>query len=400
MMDYTLFGESHGPVVGVLLRHVPAGLTVDKEFLRQQMARRQAQGELATMRHEADEVEFLSGVFEGKTTGEPLVAIIRNREARSGDYEALRTLVRPGHADFTAFCKSGGHNDYRGGGHFSGRLTAPLVAAGTLAKTWLKEQNIIIKAQIIDEINLRERAKDAKAAGDSVGGQILCTVSGLPAGIGGVDWYEAVESEMSRHIFAIPGVKAVAFGAGEDFAQMRGSRANDAFRTDGERIWTASNHSGGINGGITNGMDVTCTVTFRPTPSIALAQETVDLSTMENTTISVEGRHDPCIVLRAAPAVEAAAALALCQLMESSGNDLPALRRQIDEIDEELLALLEKRWEVARTIGAYKKKRGLPVLDEEREEQVLRSRGELLPQYREAVEALWREIMKWSREVQ
>lgn len=400
MMDYTLFGESHGPVVGVLLRGVPAGLVPDTELIRADLLRRRARGELSTARREADEVEFLSGVFEGKTTGEPLVAVIRNGDVRPADYDALRTVARPGHADYTAFVKSGGCSDYRGGGHFSGRLTAPLVVAGGIAKSYLKGQDIEIKAQLIDEDALRVRAAAARSEGDSVGGQIQCSVTGLRPGIGGADWYAAVESEIARHVFAIPAVKAVGFGAGEAFAAMRGSQANDPFRTDGRRIVTATNHSGGINGGITNGMPVSFTVTFRPTPSIAKEQETVDFAAMENTTVSVTGRHDPCVALRAAPAVEAAAALALCQLMEPPADDLQALRLELDGIDAELTALFARRMDVSAAIGAWKKAQGLPVRDAVRETEVLNSRGDMAPDHRTEVETLYREILRLSREAQ
>lgn len=400
MMDYTLFGESHGPVVGVLLRGVPAGLVPDTELIRADLLRRRARGELSTARREADEVEFLSGVFEGKTTGEPLVAVIRNGDVRPADYDALRTVARPGHADYTAFVKSGGCSDYRGGGHFSGRLTAPLVVAGGIAKSYLKGQDIEIKAQLIDEDALRARAAAAQSEGDSVGGQIQCTVTGLRPGIGGADWYAAVESEIARHVFAIPAVKAVGFGAGEAFAAMRGSQANDPFRTDGRRIVTATNHSGGINGGITNGMPVSFTVTFRPTPSIAKEQETVDFAAMENTTVSVTGRHDPCVALRAAPAVEAAAALALCQLMGPPADDLQALRLELDGIDAELTALFARRMDVSAAIGAWKKAQGLPVRDAVRETEVLHSRGDMAPDHRTEVETLYREILRLSREAQ
>lgn len=400
MMDYTLFGESHGPVVGVLLRGVPAGLVPDTELIRADLLRRRARGELSTARREADEVEFLSGVFEGKTTGEPLVAVIRNGDVRPADYDALRTVARPGHADYTAFVKSGGCSDYRGGGHFSGRLTAPLVVAGGIAKSYLKGQDIEIKAQLIDEDALRARAAAARSEGDSVGGQIQCTVTGLRPGIGGADWYAAVESEIARHVFAIPAVKAVGFGAGEAFAAMRGSQANDPFRTDDRRIVTATNHSGGINGGITNGMPVSFTVTFRPTPSIAKEQETVDFAAMENTTVSVTGRHDPCVALRAAPAVEAAAALALCQLMEPPADDLQALRLELDGIDAELTALFARRMDVSAEIGAWKKAQGLPVRDAVRETEVLHSRGDMAPDHRTEVETLYREILRLSREAQ
>ena len=238
-----------------------------------------------------------------------------------------------------------------------------------MVKSWLKAQDIEIKAQLIDEKELRQQAEAAKAAGDSVGGQVRCTVTGLPAGLGGPGWREAVESELARHLFAIPAVKALDFGDGAALAALRGSQANDALRTDGTRVWTVTNHNGGINGGVTNGMPVTFTVTFKPTPSIAIPQDTVDLARMENCTVTVQGRHDPCIALRAAPIVEAAAALA-------------------------------RRQELSRDIGAYKAACGLPVQDPEREAQVLRSRGDLAPERREQVERLYETLMALSREEQ
>lgn len=188
-----------------------------------------------------------------------------------------------------------GANDYRGGGRFSGRLTAPLTVAGSLAKTFLKNADITVNAVVLEEEVLRRRAAEARKNGDSVGGQIRCTVSGVPAGLGGPDWRDTVESEISRHVFAIPAVKAIGFGEGEGFAALHGSEANDAFRTDGSRVFTETNHSGGINGGISNGMDIVFTATFRPTPSITKPQETVDLARMENTAVTVGGRHDSCV---------------------------------------------------------------------------------------------------------
>ena len=310
MMEYTIFGESHGPAVGVLIQNIPAGLPVDGELIHADLLRRKASGALATGRHEPDEVELLAGVYQGRTTGDALVAVLRNRDVRSGDYAALRDTPRPGHADYAAFVRSGGCNDYRGGGRFSGRLTAPLTVAGSLAKTFLKTLDITVNAVVLEEEALRRRAAKARENGDSVGGQIRCTVSGVPAGLGGPDWRDTVESEISRHVFAIPAVKAIGFGEGEGFAALHGSEANDAFRTDGSRVFTETNHAGGINGGISNGMDIVFTATFRPTPSIAKPQETVDLARMENTTVTVGGRHDSCVALRAAPVVEAAAALA------------------------------------------------------------------------------------------
>ncbi len=401
MLDYTLFGESHGPVVGVLLRHVPAGIPVDALQMERELLRRSPNGQLSTARRETDQVQFLSGVFQGYTTGMPLVMAIPNRDARSEDYDALRTVARPGHADYTAHVKAGGFQDYRGGGHFSGRLTAPLVAAGSIAKTALSARGVTVTAHIVDEDDLRRRAAEAKAEGDSVGGQIACAITGLPAGIGGPDWREAVESEIARHVFAIPAVKAVGFGEGEGFAALRGSQANDPLRTDGKTVWTETNHNGGINGGITNGMPVTFTVTFKPTPTIAKEQNTVDMARMTNVTLSAAGRHDSCIVLRAAPIVEAAAALALCQLWQEEPTEgLAGCRQEIDRIDEELVRLLTERFLVGRKIGKIKRESGQPIRDPEREKQVLQSRGDMSPAYRDAIETVFAAIMAQTREVE
>ena len=400
MMEYTIFGESHGPAVGVFIQNIPAGLPVDGELIHADLLRRKASGALATGRHEPDEVELLAGVYQGRTTGDALVAVLRNRDVRSGDYAALRDTPRPGHADYAAFVRSGGCNDYRGGGRFSGRLTAPLTVAGSLAKTFLKTLDITVNAVVLEEEVLRRRAAEARENGDSVGGQIRCTVSGVPAGLGGPDWRDTVESEISRHVFAIPAVKAIGFGEGEGFAALHGSEANDAFRTDGSRIFTETNHSGGINGGISNGMDIVFTATFRQTPSIAKPQETVDLARMENTAVTVGGRHDSCVALRAAPVVEAAAALAICRLLPADDGSLAGLRRQLDDVDEQMTALLARRLALAGEIGRYKAAQGLPVLDEAREKEVLARRGDLLPQRRQQVERLFRLLMAESREEQ
>ena len=400
MMEYTIFGESHGPAVGVLIQNIPAGLPVDGELIHADLLRRKASGALATGRHEPDEVELLAGIYQGRTTGDALVAVLRNRDVRSGDYAALRDIPRPGHADYAAFVRSGGCNDYRGGGRFSGRLTAPLTVAGSLAKTFLKTLDITINAVVLEEEVLRRRAAEARENGDSVGGQIRCTVSGVPAGLGGPDWRDTVESEISRHVFAIPAVKAIGFGEGEGFAALHGSEANDAFRTDGSRVFTETNHSGGINGGISNGMDIVFTATFRPTPSIAKPQETVDLARMENTAVTVGGRHDSCVALRAAPVVEAAAALAICRLLPADDGSLAGLRRQLDDVDEQMTALLARRLALAGEIGRYKAAQGLPVLDEAREKEVLARRGDRLPQRRQQVERLFRLLMAESREEQ
>lgn len=345
-MKYTIFGESHGPAIGVTLEGVPAGLELDMEAVQTELDRRRpGRDPLSTARDEADVPQILSGVFQGRTTGAPLTAVIWNSDQHSGDYAALRYTPRPSHADYAAYMASGGNNDYRGGGHFSGRLTAPLVFAGAVAKQLLATQGVRVGAHIScvygisdgaledtrDLIPLAEKAFPvlddgqgeemkaailaAKADGDSVGGAIECAVTGLDVGLGGPDFGRNVEGVFSQYLFAVPGVKGVEFGAGVAFAMMRGSEANDPFAVRDGVVVTKTNYAGGVNGGITNGMPVTFEVTMRPTPSIALPQETVDLSTGEETEIEIRGRHDPCIVPRAVPVIEAAAALAACELL-------------------------------------------------------------------------------------
>lgn len=323
-MRHIIFGESHGPAIGVTLEGVPAGIPLDMEFIRGEMARRApGRSPLATTRREKDEVRILSGVFEGKTTGTPLCAIIENTDTRSGDYAKLRELPRPGHADYTGIVRYGGYNDYRGGGHFSGRITAPLVFAGALAKLILRTRNVTISAEVCRMAGVDDPTPEqqeavilaAKAEGDSVGGAVRCTVTGLPAGLGAPDYGENTEGIFAQQMFAIPAVKAVSFGAGFGFADLRGSQANDPFYLDGGAVHTRTNHAGGVNGGITNGMPLVCQVAFRPTPSISREQDTVDLRTHADAKLVIKGRHDPCIVQRALPVVEAAAALAVCQLL-------------------------------------------------------------------------------------
>ena len=324
MIQYTIFGESHGPAIGVTLTGLPSGLVLNMEAVAAEMARRApGQDKTSTPRTEKDAVEILSGLFEGRTTGTPLCAIIRNTDTRSKDYSKLKDLPRPSHADYTASLRYGGCSDYRGGGHFSGRLTAPLVFAGAVAKQLLAQRGIAVESRIsmlggvadptpeqIDRIIL-----SAKADRDSVGGAVSCTVTGIPAGFGAPDIGENAEGIVAKHLFAVPGVKGIEFGAGFGFASMRGSVANDPFcMTDG-RVTTVTNHSGGINGGITNGMPLCFRVAMRPTPSIARPQQTVSLSRGEAAELVIEGRHDPCIVKRALPVIEAAAALTVCELM-------------------------------------------------------------------------------------
>lgn len=346
-MNYTIFGESHGPAIGVTLTGVPAGLELDWAAIEKDMARRApGKSPLATARKEADQVQVLSGVFEGKTTGSPLCAMIANTDTRSADYSKTRDLARPGHADYPAHVRYQGFNDYRGGGHFSGRLTAPLVFAGAIAKQILAQRGITVGAHIssIYGVNdealedwdtlkgvadkdfpvlndekgqeMQEAILEAKEEQDSVGGSIECGVFGLPAGYGSPDFGENAEGIFSLYLFAVPAVKAVAFGAGTAFSLMRGSEANDPLYVDEHgNVGAEQNCAGGINGGITNGMPLVFEVTMRPTPSIARTQFTIDMNRMEHAELELQGRHDPCVVPRAVPVIEAAAALAACQLL-------------------------------------------------------------------------------------
>lgn len=346
-MNYTIFGESHGPAIGVTLTGVPAGLELDWAAIEKDMARRApGKSPLVTARKEADQVQVLSGVFEGKTTGSPLCAMIANTDTRSADYSKTRDLARPGHADYPAHVRYQGFNDYRGGGHFSGRLTAPLVFAGAIAKQILAQRGITVGAHIssIYGVNdealedwdtlsrvadkdfpvlndekgqeMQEAILEAKEEQDSVGGSIECGVFGLPAGYGSPDFGENAEGIFSQYLFAVPAVKAVAFGAGTAFSLMRGSEANDPLYVDENgNVGAEQNCAGGINGGITNGMPLVFEVTMRPTPSIARTQFTIDMSRMENAQLELQGRHDPCVVPRAVPVIEAAAAMAACQLL-------------------------------------------------------------------------------------
>ncbi len=356
-MKYTVFGESHGPAVGVVLEDVPSGIVVDTDFIDGEL-RRRASGKnaLSTARKESDRVEFLSGVFGGRTTGTPLCMVLRNEDQHSGDYEAIRDLARPGHADLTGAVRYGGFQDYRGGGHFSGRLTAPLVAAGAVAKLLLREKGITAAAHIAsiagipddpldparpdmaallacgqkpfptlsDEAGARMQAAilDARQAGDSVGGVIECVVTGLPMGLGAPDFDRNAETFFARQLFAVPAIKGLEFGSGFYLAEMRGSEANDPWLPGECGPVTETNHNGGILGGITTGMPVVFRTAVKPTPSIARPQRTVTISGGEAAEITVPGRHDPCIVHRAVPVVEAAAALACTELMkpERSGD--------------------------------------------------------------------------------
>lgn len=332
-----IFGESHGPAVGVAVEGIPAGERVDLEELQRFLDRR-APGRSAwsTPRKEADVPEFLSGLREGRTCGTPLTAILKSANTRSGDYDALRDVPRPGHADYTAWVKYGESRDSRGGGHFSGRLTAPLCVAGGICLQLLAREGITVLSRIAaiggirDEGELtastaekafptvsdsageamRSAIAAARAEGDSLGGVIECTVLGLPAGLGD-PMFDGMENRIAAAVFGVPAVKGIEFGAGFAAAGLRGSENNDAFSVENGRIITDSNHCGGILGGITDGMPLTFRAAVKPTPSLARPQQSVDLKTGEIVPLTVTGRHDPCIVPRAVPCLEAAAAIAV-----------------------------------------------------------------------------------------
>ena len=342
MIKLSIFGESHGAAIGMTLDGVPAGLPVDLEKLQKFLNRRApGQNDWSTPRREEDRPEFLSGILNGFTTGAPIAAIIRNTNTRSGDYNNLKNCPRPGHADYTAQAKYRGFQDAAGGGHFSGRLTAPLCIAGGLCKQWLEQEEVRIGARIVSiadvfdnyqpdtldceldhiprdfpvfdpaiAMQMKERIAQARADGDSVGGMIECYAEGVPAGLG-EPMFGGMESRIAQIVYGIPAVKGVEFGAGEFATFMTGSQNNDSFFYANGAVKTTTNHCGGILGGITNGMPLVFSVAIKPTPSIAKPQQTVNLETGEVTTIRIKGRHDPCIVPRAVPVVEAAAAIAI-----------------------------------------------------------------------------------------
>ncbi len=337
LLRLTIFGESHAPAIGVTVEGLPAGEEVDLAALRRFLARRApGQGPWATARREADEPEILCGLLNGRTCGTPLTAVIRNTNARSGDYTPYRDTPRPGHADYTGHVRYGGYSDPAGGGHFSGRLTAPLCVAGGICLQILKRRGVSVMARILSVGEERDdapfsspvgekpfpvsddaaatrmlgRIERAKAEGDSVGGVVECMITGLPAGVGD-PIFDGMENRIAKLVFGIPAVKGLEFGDGFALAAMAGSEANDPFCMRDGRVETETNRCGGILGGITTGMPLVFRAAFKPTPSIARPQRTVDLRSGGETEITVGGRHDPCVVPRAVPCVEAAAAAAV-----------------------------------------------------------------------------------------
>ena len=346
-VSITLFGESNGAAIGAVLDGIAPGIEINEDYINKKLGERKPSGDYSTPRKERDAYEIVSGVFGGYTTGTPICIIIRNENTKSGDYESLKYTPRPSHADYTANLKYHGYQDYRGGGHFSGRITAALVAAGAIIEyalskkgikilTHIKElhgiadrdfENYELDAKILSESAfpaLSESAKEdmireilsAKADGDSVGGILESAVIGMPGGVG-EPYFDSVESVLSHALFSVPAVKGVEFGDGFKMASLLGSEANDAFEfdKDNETIKTKTNRNGGINGGITNGMPITVRCAIKPTPSIFKEQESVNLKTNENVNFKINGRHDPAIIHRAKPVVDATIAIALCDLL-------------------------------------------------------------------------------------
>lgn len=347
----SIFGESHGNAIGITIDGLPAGFSIDMDKIMMEMARRApGKSSLSTPRKESDIPEILSGYFEGKTTGTPLCAIIRNSNTKSKDYSKLKDVMRPGHADYTGAVRYKGFNDYRGGGHFSGRITAPLVFAGAICKQILEVKGIIVSAHInsigkikdcsflesdiSDELlnsfkekelplintkledEMRQEILSARSSGDSIGGTIECAILGVSPGIGD-PFFDSVESTLAHLMFSVPAVKGIEFGKGFDISKMRGSEANDEYYLENGNIKTKTNNNGGILGGITNGMPIIFNVAIKPTASIFKEQKSVNIITMEETTLCIEGRHDPCIVQRALPVIEAVAAIGITELMNS-----------------------------------------------------------------------------------
>jgi len=347
-LKLSIFGESHGEAIGCVIDGLPSGIELDFNYISEQLKRRSpGKSSLSSTRVESDQYEILSGFFEGKTTGAPLCAIMNNEDIRSKDYNLLKTNMRPGHSDYPANIKYLGFNDYRGGGHFSGRITAPLLFAGAIAMQILeKYKNIYIVSRIKSIFNIEDKTISklnidelkilksmnfpviseekgslmqkeillAKEDGDSVGGIIETFIVNLDTGFG-EPFFDSVESKLSHMIFSIPSVKGIEFGEGFNITRMRGLLANDSYYINEKKIETKSNNNGGIIGGITTGMPVVFRTAIKPTPSISLLQKTVNISSMENTDLKIEGRHDPCIVPRVLPVIEGASALVILDFM-------------------------------------------------------------------------------------
>ena len=341
----TLFGESHGDYIGAVIDGLAPGIEINKEYIEHMLTLRLPDGKISTPRKEKDEFRIVSGVINSKTTGTPLTILIPNENVKSSDYTELKTVARPAHADYTAQCKYHGYQDTRGGGHFSGRITAALVAAGAICKSALEQKGILIGTHVkrcagvsdrefgdlVSDVKalenktfavldneceepMKNKILEAAAEGDSVGGILETAIIGIPEGIG-EPWFDTTESILSHIMFSIPAVKGIEFGAGFEFADMKGSKANDPLRIENGRITTETNNNGGINGGITNGMPIIFRTVIKPTPTIFKPQNTVDFINMTDAIIEPKGRHDPAIVHRARIVQDAAAAIAICDML-------------------------------------------------------------------------------------
>lgn len=341
----TIFGESHGEYIGAVLDGIAPGIEIDEEYIRHMLYLRRPDGKISTPRKERDEFKIVSGVINGKSTGTPITILIPNTDVKSSDYTDMNTIARPSHADYTAQCKYHGFQDTRGGGHFSGRITAALVAAGAICKSALEGKGIYLGTHIKRCAGISDRKfanlcediatlngktfavlddsiademttaiKEASADGDSVGGVLETVICGMPAGVG-EPWFDSIESMLSHIMFSIPAVKGIEFGAGFDLADMRGSSANDEMKIENGKVVTSTNNNGGIAGGITNGMPIVFRTAVKPTPTIFKPQSTVDYKSMTETTLIPKGRHDPAIVHRARVVQDAAAAIALCDAL-------------------------------------------------------------------------------------
>lgn len=350
-LKISLFGESHGAGIGVVIDGFPAGVVIEREHITRAMNRRKPGGPLATSRREADEVEILSGLLNGCTTGAPIGAIIRNTDPHSADYQAHYDIPRPSHSDYPASVKYHHHHDIRGGGHFSARITAPLVFAGALCQEYLSQKGIVLAAHlyavqdVVDEplssmaegdyafllekefpvINdtageaMQAIIRDAKERGDSVGGIVECGIYGFPPGVGS-PFFDSLESTISHIVFSVPAVKGVEFGDGFGMVHAFGSENNDCYIYRDGKIRTATNHAGGICGGLSTGMPIVFRAVLKPTASIYLPQQTLNVTTMEETTLQIRGRHDPCVAVRGVPVIEAAAAIAAAEALLSCGD--------------------------------------------------------------------------------
>ncbi len=344
-VSVTIFGESHGEYIGAVIDGLAPGIEVSEDYIKHMLLLRRPDGKISTPRKEKDEFKLVSGVINGKTTGTPITILIPNENVKSGDYSQMKTIARPSHADYTAECKYHGFQDSRGGGHFSGRITAALVAAGAICKFALEQKGIHIGTHVkkcagisdrefealindIEALNKKTFAVldnslveemtnailNAASNGDSVGGVLETAIVGIPEGVG-EPWFDSIESVLSHMLFSIPAVKGVEFGKGFGFVDMKGSEANDAMRIENGKIVTVTNNNGGINGGITNGMPIIFRTAIKPTPTIFKPQNTVDFKNMKEAVLEPKGRHDPAIVHRARIVQDAAAAIVLCDAL-------------------------------------------------------------------------------------